>query len=214
MPTVAPIGPPTPIQVLEATLISAQTPTPVPTDTPTPISTLTGTPTPGGEGKGWWDGWKKEFLEGFLKPGPWTDAVAGAIVGVAGTIALLLLRKLAKPLGTHSKQVSAQKVDTIQKEASPGSGSKINGSKLEDTSNQGTGSDSDQGKASQQKVDINHADLKTLEALPGIGPYLARQIIEYREQVGLFATIDDIMKVSGIGPKTLEKLRDKIIISS
>ena len=48
-------------------------------------------------------------------------------------------------------------------------------------------------------VNINTASQAELEALQGIGPTKAKAIIEYREKVGLFASIDDLEKVSGIG---------------
>ena len=56
-------------------------------------------------------------------------------------------------------------------------------------------------------INLNEATQEDLEALPGIGPVLARRIIAYRQQHGPFARIDDLGKVSGLGPKNLENLR-------
>lgn len=56
-------------------------------------------------------------------------------------------------------------------------------------------------------LDVNRASREELEAVPGIGPVLAGRIIEYREKNGGFNRIDDLLKIKGIGPKTLEKLR-------
>jgi len=58
-----------------------------------------------------------------------------------------------------------------------------------------------------QRLNINTADEAQLEALPGIGPTLARRIVAYRETHGPFATVDDLLAVSGIGPTLLDKLR-------
>jgi len=44
--------------------------------------------------------------------------------------------------------------------------------------------------------------------LPGVGPATASQIIREREANGPFSSIDDLTRVSGIGPGTVEKLRD------
>ena len=59
-------------------------------------------------------------------------------------------------------------------------------------------------------VDINKAGLKDLTQLDGIGPHLAREIISYREEKGLFPNKEDIMKVKGIGTKKFEKIKNNI----
>lgn len=56
-------------------------------------------------------------------------------------------------------------------------------------------------------VNINTATAAELEAVPGIGPATARAIVEHRTRHGAFQRIEDLTAVSGIGPKTLEKLR-------
>jgi competence protein ComEA len=61
-------------------------------------------------------------------------------------------------------------------------------------------------------VNINTADALELESLPGIGPTLAQSIIEYRSRHGPFLRIEDITEVPGIGPATLEHLRDLITV--
>jgi competence protein ComEA len=64
--------------------------------------------------------------------------------------------------------------------------------------------------ATGQKVNINTADVATLESLSGIGPVLAQRILDYRQANGPFARIEDITNVSGIGQATFEALRDQI----
>ena len=59
------------------------------------------------------------------------------------------------------------------------------------------------------KIDVNTADQKTLESLPGIGPEIAREIIAERP----FKSIDDLDRVRGIGPERLEQLRGEVIVS-
>jgi len=63
-------------------------------------------------------------------------------------------------------------------------------------------------------ININSADEKQLQLLPGIGPALAGRIIEWRKANGLFHNINDLAKVSGIGTVLVEKLRDKIEVNS
>ena len=60
-------------------------------------------------------------------------------------------------------------------------------------------------------LDINMAAAQDFEALPGIGPKLAKKIVETRERLGGFKTIDDLKKVKGIGDKKFGKIRDKLI---
>lgn len=62
------------------------------------------------------------------------------------------------------------------------------------------------------KLNINTADLASLESLPGIGPSLAQRIIDYRQAHGSFERIEDIMEVSGIGEAIFEGLQDLITV--
>lgn len=63
--------------------------------------------------------------------------------------------------------------------------------------------------STSQKLNINTASQKELEDLPGVGPKLAARIIEARQQQP-FTSMDDLDKVSGVGPKVLEGLRDRV----
>jgi competence protein ComEA len=66
---------------------------------------------------------------------------------------------------------------------------------------------------SPQKIDINRAEPWLLETLPGIGEVLAQRIVDYRSGNGPFRTIEDLLKVSGIGEGTLAKIKDYITVS-
>lgn len=66
---------------------------------------------------------------------------------------------------------------------------------------------------SSKKVDINYADQKSLEALPGIGPVTARAIIEYREKNGPFVRVEDLMLVPGIKESRFAALCDLIMVN-
>jgi len=60
-------------------------------------------------------------------------------------------------------------------------------------------------------VDVNIASAGDLERLPGIGAVLAARIVAEREERGPFATIDDMARVNGIGPATIDGFRDRAI---
>jgi len=63
-----------------------------------------------------------------------------------------------------------------------------------------------------QKISINRADAWLLEALPGIGPALAEDIIQYREANGPFESIEELMRVPGIGQAKFDGLKDLITV--
>jgi len=59
-------------------------------------------------------------------------------------------------------------------------------------------------------IDVNRAAAVELEALPGIGPTLARRIVESRQREGPFLAPEDLLRVRGIGPRSLERIRNRI----
>jgi len=60
-------------------------------------------------------------------------------------------------------------------------------------------------------VNINQADADTIaRELQGIGPVKAKAIVDYRESNGPFESVEDLLEVKGIGPKTLERKREDI----
>ncbi len=67
--------------------------------------------------------------------------------------------------------------------------------------------------AAQQvaKVNINTASAKELEGLPGIGAVTAGRIVAYRTEKGKFKTSNELLKVKGIGKKTMEKIKDLVV---
>lgn len=82
-----------------------------------------------------------------------------------------------------------------------------------------TGAGTAEGRSPEIQVDIsgdlvniNTASQAELETLPGIGPALAKNIIDYREANGPFETIEAIMMVSGIGTAKFEGMRDLITV--
>ncbi|HFV2514567.1 TPA: helix-hairpin-helix domain-containing protein [Streptococcus agalactiae] len=65
---------------------------------------------------------------------------------------------------------------------------------------------------SKGKINLNKADLSSLQTISGVGAKGAQDILDYRDSQGGFKTIDDLKNVSGIGEKTLEKLRQDVTI--
>lgn len=61
-------------------------------------------------------------------------------------------------------------------------------------------------------LDINAADAAALDTLPGVGPSTAQKIVADREANGPFASVADLGRVSGIGPKKLEQLKGLVVV--
>ena len=74
-------------------------------------------------------------------------------------------------------------------------------------------SESSQDESGVFPVDLNTADATLLDTVPGIGDVIAGRIIEYRNSVGKFKTVDELLNVKGIGEKTLEEMRDYLTVS-
>lgn len=64
------------------------------------------------------------------------------------------------------------------------------------------------------KLDINAADAAAIAAaLPGVGESKAAAIVRYREQHGPFSDVEHLVRVKGIGSKTLAVIRDRISVT-
>ncbi len=67
--------------------------------------------------------------------------------------------------------------------------------------------------AIQEKVDLNKAEAQELEGLPGVGPALAKRIIDHRQKNGPFRKIEDLMNVRGFGSKKFAALEKYLMLS-
>ena len=72
--------------------------------------------------------------------------------------------------------------------------------------------DSEEVASADGKININTASLEALMSLTGIGEVKAQAIIDYRNEKGPFRSIEELVNVSGIGEKTLDKIRDQITV--
>jgi competence protein ComEA len=63
-----------------------------------------------------------------------------------------------------------------------------------------------------EKVNINTATAEQLQTLPGIGPALAKAIIDHRTKNGKFGKIEELINVKGVGQKKFQKMKDRLIV--
>ena len=145
-----------------------------------------------------------------------TEAVAEVTVDVAGAV---------KTPGVYSLPANSRVMDAIK-----AAGDKLKGADLSDINLARVIKDGEQiyiyppGKGgssvrispqrakakSSGPIALNRASAKELESLDGIGPVLAARIVAYRNQNGPFLTVDDLMKVSGIGSVKFSQFKEKL----
>ncbi len=65
-----------------------------------------------------------------------------------------------------------------------------------------------------EPLDLNAASAADLELLPGIGPTLAARVVEDRAASGPFGSVEELTRVRGIGPRTLERLRPHVTVAT
>jgi competence protein ComEA len=81
---------------------------------------------------------------------------------------------------------------------------------IPDTRNAAQGTPMAAGKP--EKVDLNTASAAELENLDGVGPVLAARIVSYRDSIGRFETVEDLLDVPGIGEAKLAAIRDDVVV--
>lgn len=74
--------------------------------------------------------------------------------------------------------------------------------------------DAPPSSSSNFKIDLNRASMQELLRLPHVGPAMAGRIIELRLQRGHFGKPEEILDVPGIGPKTWEDMKDRVMVGA
>jgi len=138
------------------------------------------------------------------------DAVsaAGGLTKDADPEAINLAAPLVDGLKVDVPKKGAPLVDCVGMTSSdaPGDGDSHRSS----SHHRGSGRSGSHKLQPGQSLDINTASESELTQLPGVGPSLARRIVEYREANGPFQSVDDLQNVSGIGPSKFAKMEPYI----
>lgn len=130
------------------------------------------------------------------------DAIdaAGGLLGDAVAAAV----NLARPVTDGEQVVVPSADDARSMPAVPGASSGTGGAASQ--------SGAHAGDSAQSPIDLNTADAAALDTLPGVGPSTAEKIVSDREANGPFSTVEDLGRVSGIGPKKLEQLKGLVCV--
>jgi len=138
---------------------------------------------------------------GVRKPGVYTltkkNRVIDAINKAGGLTKKADLNKISSDINQASYLEDEQKIQIPLKQSKIKSS--VAGSQTEDSSSYKT-------SQADGAIDINTASASQLEGLPGIGPVYASRIVELRSKLGRFSSINQLLEVSGIGDRTLEKI--------
>jgi competence protein ComEA len=158
--------------------------------------------------------WFAVLVKGF--------SIGLAMLGLAAIGTISIQRGPGVPLETASLRPSlalatAQAMLTSAPSGAGGSASPPSpppGSNPAPATNDGgaTGAPRSQGITSDGKVILNTADASELTRLPSVGAKRAQQIIELRTRLKRFRSPNDLLRVRGIGPRTLEKMRPYLVL--
>ncbi len=67
-------------------------------------------------------------------------------------------------------------------------------------------------KVHLKKVNLNTASPAKLQELPGVGPELAKRIVQHREKIGKFRKIEELLNVRGMGEKKFQKIKNRLVV--
>lgn len=159
----------------------------------------------------------RRWSEGLWAPVWWR---VGLAIFTLGAVAMVGARAQGEPRGTVVLQVPAVDAPPSPKEPPPQppppcvpsgparveaaapSGSAL-GSSARPSESQG---------ASSVRLVLNTASAAELDRLPGVGPKRAEEIVRLRERMGRFRRLSDLLRVRGVGPKTLKKWQDLVLV--
>lgn len=139
---------------------------------------------------------------------PWGSRVVDAVQAVGGFSddARADSVNLARPLEDGEQIfVAVQQSESAMEGNDPGAGGGA-------SAKNGQGGGSNAGFGGSGKVNLNTASESELESLPGIGPSTAAKIVSDRMSNGSYKSVDDLARVSGIGEKKLESIRDLVYV--
>ena len=131
-----------------------------------------------------------------------------ALVALSGTVVRLVRARApaAAPTADAGLDRQLHRVYSVRSSRPPG-GSKGAGARAPKAASR------EPKAASADPVDMDRATAAEIEALPGIGPSLAAEIVAQRDSSGPFGTVEAFCRVRGIGPAMVARLRSRMVFS-
>lgn len=136
-------------------------------------------------------------------------AMMGLVLVICGAMAIRAARTTGSVLPDDSSQWELLKSFAANPAPSSANGPKPHATARPEAPPVRTGE-----PPSSAAIDLNRASEEEFERLPGIGPAKARAIVEYRDRVGGFRSIDQISEVKGVGGKNLDRLRPYLTLEA
>ncbi|WP_091291642.1 ComEA family DNA-binding protein [Amycolatopsis xylanica] len=149
-----------------------------------------------------------------------SPVAAKAVVAPPPELVVSVVGKVANP-GLVTVPAGARVADAVAKAGGPSPGVDLAGlnlaRKLADGEQIAVGVPVPAGAApsdgTPSKVDLNTATAEQLDTLPGVGPVMAKRILEWRTKHGRFTSVEQLRDVDGIGEGKFSKLRDQVGVS-
>lgn len=123
--------------------------------------------------------------------------------------------ELERVFGERSRQAKAERKEILaryrpEETPLPGEAAIVEHTVDPDTIKQQWNEQAEALESDEERVNINTAGPEELQELPGIGPAYAERIIAWREENGLFESVEQLLEIRGIGPRRLEALKPLI----
>ena len=133
-----------------------------------------------------------------------------------GLTAALVIFILGFSLGRNPERDGLVLVSSILAASEPASVSANESDSAESIESDITSDTSDSSSSSEASIfpiNLNTATAEELDTVPGIGEVIAGRILAYRDSVGQFQTVDELLNVKGIGEKKLEEMREYLTVA-
>lgn len=150
--------------------------------------------------------------------GPWGRPLGRAGLALSAVVFLSWLGARSAESTTPSGELDPKLGSLVTMAATPVRSAMVEGTASKDREDAGADGPSEAGAArgilADGRIVLNVADAQELCQLPGVGPARAEKIIALRNRLGRFRSLRQLLRVRGIGRRTLERLRPRLVLDA